>query len=150
MYSHVELVHRTGMNLYLPPREQICQAESTNLHNLTAMKQMTVGSVVSINVTCLLATFPLVQPRRKTMGQTHPCNRGSINASTEPVEWGPKVELDDRTGKRIVKIALAMMFCLVKRPQQNPMQQVNKGFNVLHAPLFSGTNHRSRSGSRSS
>lgn len=137
MCSHVELVRRTGVNVYLPPREQICQAAGTNLHNLTVMKQMTVGDGVSISVTCLLATFPLLYGLEgRPWDKYIHANRGSINASTEPVEWGPDVELDDMTGKRVVKIVLAMMFYLVKRPQQNPMQQVNKRFNALHATLF--------------
>lgn len=103
---------------------------------------MTVGSGVFISVTCLLATFPLLYNLEgRPWDKYIHANRGSINASTEPVEWGPNVELDDMTGKRIVKIALAMMFCLVKRPQQNPMQQVNKRCNILHATLYSGTNH---------
>lgn len=98
---------------------------------------MTIGSGVSISVTCLLATFPLLYNLEgRPWDKYIHANRGSINASTEPAEWGLKVELDDMTGKRIVKIALAMMFCLIKRPQQNPMQQVNKRFNVLHAPLY--------------
>lgn len=105
---------------------------------------MTIGDGVSIRVTCLLAAFPLLydlegRPRDKCIH----ANRGSINASTEPVEWGPHVELDDMTGKRIVKMALAVMFYLVKRPHQNPKQQVNEieRTSCDLVPLYSGSNH---------
>lgn len=105
-----------------------------------SMKQVTVGGGISISTTCLLATFPNLyelpgDPLKKYMHKDHRKMQKKLLLAGGPRR--PSIVKSSGINT-IVKTALVPFYYIVCRPQQNPMSQIRKWFNALHATLFPG------------
>lgn len=141
MPRYAEMVSSEHVDVYLPPPELVLSAAACALVNTSSMKEITVGGSISITTTCLLATLPNLynlpdDPLKKYIHK----DRGKKDAQGAPASWGPEdVQVKSIGISTIVKTALALTYYVVRRPQQNPMSQITKRFNALHATLFPGT-----------
>lgn len=136
MASHMEILAVGSVEVSLPPRAHVV-ADTMGVLEPTKTSSFMCGGTISINATCLLSVFPfLYEVPTKPFEKYIKPDRGIPGRDGNAIRWDHSVEGNPEVNLKIVKVALALMFHVARRPQQNPKTQINKRFNALYATMF--------------
>lgn len=138
MAKHAELRGTEERDLCLPPSDLALPSAACALVNMNTMKQLTIGGGIFIMTTWLLATFPnLYTIPNKPFEKLVHVDRGNKNTQGSIVKWcSNDVEVESDAINIIVKAALALAYCIMRKPQQNPTSQITRRFSTLYSTLF--------------
>lgn len=110
------------------------------LLSLGQVRQFTVDGSISILTGFVLAAFPMLYeaPNRLFDPYMHN-NRGMRNSRGILLPWSQDdPNLSTEMIDKFIKEALALLYRVIRKPQQNPMSQITRRFNALYATVLPG------------
>lgn len=145
MELSLEIGGRDDKTVYLPPKEHAHRVAVTAL-SMGAVWQFTMAGNTSILTGFVLESFPMLYsiPGWLFDPYVHD-DHGKRNTQGHLLPWSPSgYDLRSDLSDKIIKGALALLFHVIRKPQQNLMSQITRRFIALFAatvwPKFAATN----------
>lgn len=137
MASSLEIGDTVAKTIVLPPEENVLKAAVLAAQHTEKAVKYTLGESVAVIVNFLLAAFPALYAT--SLSQNRAGSRGIPNNEGKELGWTmDHAGVTPNDSNIIVKSTFALLYHLVRKPQQNPMAQVAKRFNAMYTTVKQG------------